>query len=107
VLPGSTPRDVDYQFRCDGSRPGGTPRPEPTPTQTEAEPAPSPGAQTCNNNVIEGNEVCDGTALAGQTCESLGCSPPGGILSCRAVGTAACQSFNTDGCLGVGCNDTP
>jgi hypothetical protein len=89
--------DVDYQFRCDGSRPGGTPRPEPTVTLTPSpDPTATNSAATCNNNIIEGDEVCDGTALNGQSCASQGCVS--GILSCRVD----CQGFNVQLCTGIG-----
>lgn len=95
VAPGGA--DVDYEFRCDGSRPGGTPRP-PEPTSTTA---PGPTAtsvpQTCGNGVREGTEVCDSPDLDGETCETLQCG--GGILSCRVT----CDGFNFTGCTGIGC----
>lgn len=95
--------DVDYQFRCDGSRPGGTPRPQPTATETpEPEPTATSAASTCNNQIREGNEVCDGTDLNNQTCESRGCSLPGGFLSCRID----CAGFNVLNCNGAGCRET-
>lgn len=90
--------DVDYQFRCDGSRPGGTPGPARTAT-----PTPDPTAtvqQTCQNGIREGSEECDQTDLGGETCGTKGCSPPGGILSC----SIAC-TFNYALCTsgGIGC----
>ncbi|MEB2286011.1 MAG: hypothetical protein B6D46_14790 [Polyangiaceae bacterium UTPRO1] len=78
LAPGGS--DVDYQFRCDGSRPGGTPGPPPTVT-----PTPEPTAtvqQTCGNGIVEGTEQCDG-GVGNATCGSQGCTPPGGILSCN------------------------
>lgn len=94
--------DVDYQFRCDGSRPGGTPRPQPTATETpEAQPTSTPAPSTCNNQIIEGNEVCDGTALNNQTCETRGCSLGGGFLSCKVD----CSGFNVINCNGTGCRE--
>ncbi len=90
--------DVDYQFRCDGSRPGGTPGPAPSFT-----PTPDPtatAAQECRNGVREGTEECDQGDLDSETCGSQGCNPPGGILSC----TQTC-TFNYSACAsgGVGC----
>jgi hypothetical protein len=89
--------DVDYQFRCDGSRPGGTPKP-PEPTNTTS---PGPTAtsvpQTCGNGVREGTEACDSPDLDGETCESKGCG--GGTLSCRVD----CGGFNFSLCTGIGC----
>lgn len=91
--------DVDYQFRCDGSRPGGTPRPQPTPTLS---PTPETTAvpQTCNNSMREGTEECDSIDLGGQSCETL-CNSPGGFLSCRVDCT-----FSFDNCLAgnAGCS---
>jgi hypothetical protein len=50
------------------------------------------GGAPCGNNNIEGTEVCDGTALGGRTCITLGFS--GGTPSC----SADCASFNTSLC---------
>ena len=50
----------------------------------------------CGNGVIEGNEQCDGSALAGQTCIGLGYT--GGTLSCYPAGTANECTFNTSNC---------
>lgn len=100
VAPGGS--DVDYQFRCDGSRPGGTPRPEPT---GEPTPEPDPTStveQVCGNEIREGTEVCDGTALNGETCGTRGCNPPTGVLSCALD----CRAFNVSGCNGTGCRVT-
>jgi hypothetical protein len=87
--------DVDYQFRCDGSRPGGTPGPAPTPTLS-----PSPGPTStaiCGDGIVQGSEFCDSPSLNGQTCESQGCG--GGILSCSVVCT-----FNFSSCTGLNCS---
>ena len=94
--------DVDYQFRCDGSRPGGTPRPQPTATETPDPEPTSTAEQTCRNNRREGTEVCDGTDIGDETCASRGCSPPTGSLSCRID----CTGFNVSGCNGTGCRET-
>ena len=95
VLPGG---DVDYQFRCDGSRPGGTPRP-PVVTLTPT-PKPSSGTtQECGNGIREGTEECDLTDLDGQTCFTQGCDSAGGFLSCLA-----CQFlYNNCSNGGLGC----
>ena len=92
--------DVNYQYRCDGSRPGGTAVPVATPTLTPT-PATTAVPQTCNNSIREGTEECDSIDLAGQSCESL-CSAPGGFLSCRAIDC----TFNFDNCLAgnAGCS---
>ncbi|MBS3140276.1 hypothetical protein J4479_04705 [Candidatus Woesearchaeota archaeon] len=46
----------------------------------------------CGNNVLETGEVCDGTNLAGQSCNTQGFT--GGTLSCATN----CLSFNTNLC---------
>src|SRR3989344_4394748 len=48
--------------------------------------------QVCNNNLREGNEVCDRTDLNGQTCLSKGYD--GGILLCNSN----CNGFITSSC---------
>ncbi len=89
-------RNVDSQFRCDGSRPGGTPGPAPTPTLS-----PSPGPTStaiCGNGIVEGGEQCDGTNLNGQSCVSQGCG--NGTLSCSVV----CKfNFSLCASFGLGC----
>jgi len=45
----------------------------------------------CGNNLLEGNEQCDGTDLGGITCSLLGYAS--GVLAC----TAGC-SYNVNGC---------
>ncbi len=52
----------------------------------------------CGNNIIEGNEVCDGTDLGGETCLSQDFY--GGTLACLAD----CSGFDTSGCEGY-CGD--
>lgn len=64
----------------------------------------SGGGAVCGNNVIEGSEVCDGTALAGQTCVSQGFS--GGSLACNS----GCTGYNTTACtsaVALSVNPTP
>jgi len=46
----------------------------------------------CGNGVVDTGEACDGAALAGQTCESLGY--PGGDLACSST-----CGLVTDGCV--------
>ncbi len=46
----------------------------------------------CGNGIIELGEICDGDALGGETCDSLGYD--GGTLVCQSN----CLDFNTDGC---------
>jgi len=50
----------------------------------------------CGNNTIEGGEICDGTALSGQTCVSQGYS--GGTLLCLAT----CLGYDKTGCYKCG-----
>ncbi len=47
----------------------------------------------CGNNVIDPFEVCDGTALGGQSCTGLGFD--GGTLACAAD----CSGYDTSGCF--------
>ena len=54
----------------------------------------------CGNNVVESGEVCDGTALGGQTCALQGFT--GGTLGCNSD----CGSFETSGCYTNSCSDT-
>ena len=56
---------------------------------------------TCNNNnIIEGLEFCDGTAVSGETCASQGFSP--GTLTCLND----CSDYDTSSCVAVTqCND--
>ncbi len=53
------------------------------------------GAPTCGDNVAAGLEACDGTALRGRTCQSLGFD--GGTLTCKAD----CTGFVTTACTGT------
>jgi cysteine-rich repeat protein len=93
-----TTNDLDFQFRCDGSRPGGTALPEPTQTVT-----PSPaGTPVCGNGTVEGTEQCDTTNLNGEAadCSSL-CTIGGGILSCTNC------LFDFSACLGAATCSAP
>ncbi len=56
------------------------------------------GCTLCGNNVINSPEVCDGTALGGQTCVTQGFA--GGTLACDA----SCGAFVTTGCTLCGNN---
>jgi hypothetical protein len=55
----------------------------------------------CNNNHIEGTEVCDGVVLSGETCVTQGFTS--GDLVCLSD----CKGFDTSGCEGTGpvCNN--
>ena len=99
-LPASMP-DVNYQFRCDGSRPGGTPRPEPTPTLSPTTASTSTPNPVCNNGILESGEQCDGNNFNGQSCGSFGCQDPLGVngLACDST---SCRIITT-GCVGL-CN---
>jgi hypothetical protein len=55
------------------------------------------GGPVCGNGTIENPEVCDGSNLGGETCESQG-FPGGGTLACAAN----CLSFDTSGCSAGG-----
>ncbi len=57
-------------------------------------------AATCGNDVVEGDEVCDGTDLDGETCASQGFD--GGTLSCNAN----CDGFVTTSCYDNTCSET-
>ena len=48
---------------------------------------------TCGNELIEGSEQCDSTALGGNTCLSQGFGG-GGTLSCSST-----CAFNTSACI--------
>ena len=49
----------------------------------------------CGNDIIEGDEACDGSDLAGETCESMGYD--GGTLLCMAD----CSGFYTGDCTSL------
>lgn len=51
-------------------------------------------AAQCGNGIRESTEVCDGSAVGGKTCSSLGF--PGGTLGCYND----CRAFYTGGCTG-------
>lgn len=88
---------VNFQFKCDGSRPGGTAVPEPTltPTPLTATSAPvvtaTPGPN-CGNGIVDADEECDGINLDGNTCDDL-CTSAGGALGCSGTCT-----FDFTGC---------
>jgi len=56
-------------------------------------PPPPPAPAVCNNGVVEGSEVCDGSDLIGETCQSQGFD--NGTLSCASN----CLSFNIGSCF--------
>lgn len=51
----------------------------------------------CGNGEIDGNELCDGPELQGQTCQSLGLGFDGGELACRS----SCYGWDVAGCTGL------
>ncbi|MGM0596439.1 MAG: hypothetical protein ACQES9_05305 [Myxococcota bacterium] len=59
------------------------------------------GGPVCGDGIIEGDEVCDTTNLAGEDCESQGFDT--GVLACAED----CSAFDTSGCSGTGpvCNN--
>jgi hypothetical protein len=98
VAPGDpNNQDVDYQVRCDGSRPGGTPRPQPSGTPSVT-PSTAATATLCGNGVVDLGEECDGSNVNGLRCEDFGCTTPltGGGLAC----TSNCV-FSFGGCGGT------
>ena len=104
-LPQTTPpsnANPDFDFRCDGSRPGGTVLPPPTAT-VSVTPTPGPAKTNdpnavCGDGTIEGLEDCEGTNLGGKTCGNV-CDAPGGVLSCGIN----CR-FVFTGCTGDNCS---
>lgn len=56
------------------------------------------GTPVCGNDVREGLETCDGSDLAGQTCQSQGFLE--GTLACYPDGSANECTFDTSGCSG-------
>ena len=54
---------------------------------------------SCGNSSLDALEICDGTILDGQDCNSLGFA--GGTLGCAAD----CLDFDTTQCLGAVCSD--
>ena len=50
----------------------------------------------CGNNILEGNEICDGTDLNGKICTNAGFGFTGGTLKCKAD----CSGFDTSDCFG-------
>ena len=84
--------DVNFQFRCDGSRPGGTAVPQKTSTPG---PTATPSASSCGDGIIDAGEDCDGINLNGESCESQGCGS--GTLLCLNC------NFLFSECSSLGC----
>lgn len=53
----------------------------------------------CGNGVLEDPEACDGTDLAGNTCESLGLGFTGGTIACRPTCKLDADACTTDSTL--------
>ncbi|MGH1343024.1 MAG: hypothetical protein ACRBN8_15800 [Nannocystales bacterium] len=71
-------------------------------TDTVGDSSSSGGGAMCGDDAIEDKEVCDGSALADETCESQG-FVGGGDLACADD----CTEFDTSGCIAQLCaNDT-
>lgn len=67
---------------------------------TTAAPESSTGpVEACGNDAIEGDEICDGTDLAGQDCAMQGFD--GGTLACNAD----CAGYDTTNCMNFNCGD--
>lgn len=56
----------------------------------------------CGNNVLEGGEVCDGSALNGETCSSQGYAG-GGSLACQSD----CSALDTSNCVQAPLDQVP
>lgn len=66
---------------------------------TNADGATSGNPPTCGDDIVEGDEVCDGTALGGEDCPSQGFD--GGTLGCAAD----CSDYDTRACTLISCGD--
>ncbi len=93
------PTKPDFNFRCDGSRPGDTavPRLTPTPVPSGAATATKTpiAGQVCGDGTVNGTEECE-TGNVGMTCGNF-CASDDGTLLC--VGCF----FNFSQCTGGGC----
>jgi hypothetical protein len=58
-----------------------------------------PCTSTCGNNTIECSEVCDGSDLGGESCQTQGFDD--GTLACAS----GCGGFDTSGCFDYVCGD--
>jgi hypothetical protein len=93
----------DFNFHCDGSRPGGTALPEPTTTPvpsatlTPVSTGTPVANQLCGNGTIEGTEECETGNLDGKSCFDF-CDSDAGILLCINC------FFNTSQCTGGNCS---
>jgi len=93
-----------------GQTPADVPMPDPTIAQADAgtpievpqAPAPDAGSAMCGDSTRQGNEACDGTDLAQQSCVSLDpATYVGGSLACDGscrFDTSACEVVPTTEC---------
>lgn len=68
-------------------------------TTAAAESSSTGPVEACGNDAIEGDEICDGTDLAGQDCAMQGFD--GGDLAC----SADCSEYDTSGCTNFACGN--
>ena len=96
-----TGNEVDFFFRCDGSRPGGTLVPQTvTPTATGATPTPA-GTPVCGNGILDPGEQCEINLIDpfnGATCADFCSNGGGGTLVCTSICTIDFSS-----CFGQPC----
>ena len=98
VDPGTTePTTTGLTDTGSTSTPGTTTTGDPG---TSSDTSTSTMSPMCGDNMVEGNEVCDGSNNDGETCKSVVPNKwGGGTLQCNPN----CQSFNdTKCCIGVG-----
>lgn len=68
-------------------------------TTTDTEGTGTTGGELCGNDALDDDEVCDGTALADQTCADEGFD--GGDLGCLDD----CTAYDTSACVTFACNN--
>lgn len=94
--------EVDFFFRCDGSRPGGTLVPSTvTPTATGSTPTPA-GTPVCGNGILDPGEQCEINLVDpfnGATCGDFCTNGTGGTLICTSICT-----IDFSGCFGAPCS---
>jgi hypothetical protein len=70
------------------------PSEDPLPEGSESPSGGGDSPTTCSNGVVDGEEVCDGTALNDETCITRGFDS--GVLACLS----SCLGYDTSGCIG-------